>query len=154
MAKGKSKRAKRPVVVAVDARAVIEEHVGALRSFTSIDIANETKRRGTWVANRDVAAILKGIAPWLGGNGYAASRIRVTRAEDGSPVAATLYHPAWVSPDAYDAVAQRPVTPDEFRALHPVAAALPPPPQPQQPPSGGGTGGGKQLAFPSFKFVR
>ena len=38
---------------------VLLEFIDRKALFTSIDIANEVKRRGTWVPNRDVALYMR-----------------------------------------------------------------------------------------------
>jgi hypothetical protein len=82
--------------------------------FTSVDIANAVKQEGLWVRNRDVR-------DWLQDNfydksifdGYIISQILVCNASS----YASLYHPSSELPDRYLDRDQRPLTPDEVKAI-------------------------------------
>lgn len=96
--------------------AVVTEYIHAGRMFTSVDVSDEVKKRGTFVRNRDVAS-------WLRSNvtNYSRSTINVVRAEDGVSVNATLYHPYGDDPMQYHTTSQKPITPTDFASTHPSA---------------------------------
>ena len=92
----------------------VSEYVKEGKMFTSVDIANEVKKEGLWVRNRDVR-------DWLQENfsdkdlfvDYVISQIYVCK---GNSVA-SLYHPALMDPNTYMDRDQRPLTPDEVKTI-------------------------------------
>jgi hypothetical protein len=101
--------------------AVVQEYIGQGKMFTSVDIANEVKKRGTWVRTRQVRDYLHTNVLALSNYSYREEQITVVRSEDGQHVVATLYLPPNESASNYDATNQHAMTPDEFDALHGTA---------------------------------
>lgn len=100
---------------------VMREFMDRDALFTSVDIANEVKRRGTWVRNRDVAAYLRSHVLRVVGGDYIQTLIEVKLA-NGTEVPAYVYHPEGTNALEYRDIAQSAMTPDEFNALHPSQA--------------------------------
>jgi len=92
----------------------VTEFIKEDKMFTSVDIANAVKSEGLWVRNTEVR-------DWLQENfsnktlfgTYVISQISVC---NGSSMA-SLYHPALLNPSDYVDRDQRPLTPDEVRAI-------------------------------------
>jgi len=82
-----------------DIRPVVEKLTRAKKMFTSVDVANEVKKSGTWMRNREVAAELR--AMFQGGDpafdGYDKMAIPVR----GGSKSATLYLVEGDDPDSY-----------------------------------------------------
>lgn len=92
----------------------VTEFIKEDKMFTSVDIANAVKLEGLWVRNTEVR-------DWLQENfgnkalfgTYVISQISVC---NGSSMA-SLYHPALLNPSDYVDRNQRPLTPDEVKAI-------------------------------------
>jgi hypothetical protein len=92
----------------------VTEAIIANKMFTSVDIANAVKREGLWVRNHEVRN-------WLQDNfmnkslfqDYAISQISVCN----NSSFASLYHPALNDPNDYLDRDQRPLTPDDVKAI-------------------------------------
>ena len=111
--------------------AVVNEFVNQDKMFTSVDIANVVKERGTWIRNREVAAFLHQNVSLISNGSYTEVLIQVNRTEDGRLVPATLYLPVSADPSDYDATAQKVIGWDDFNQMHsgaavPVAALVAP----------------------------
>ena len=100
---------------------VMREFMDRNALFTSVDIANEVKRRGTWIRNRDVADYLRNHVLRVVGGDYIQTLIEVKLAT-GDKVPAYVYHPEGTDALEYRDIAQSAMTPDEFNALHPSRA--------------------------------
>ena len=98
--------------------AVMGEFMDHKALFTSIDIANEVKRRGTWVPNRDVALYMRQHELLAPGGDYLMTLTMVSL-RDGRPVEAYVYHPVGSPVTAYGEILQSAMSPQEFAALHP-----------------------------------
>ncbi|MCP4341347.1 MAG: hypothetical protein GY799_21315 [Desulfobulbaceae bacterium] len=92
-------------------KVAVIEATNAGRIFTSIDIANDVKRGGTWVRNRFVAEFLRSyIDPY-----YSNYRMDLINVEvDGDIVQAYCYRPKSTPTSDYDARDQTAVTWDEY----------------------------------------
>ena len=88
--------------------AKVKEFVAGVKSFTSIDIANEIKKGGHWVRNRDVAKWLREEFQYLW-DGYTKKIIDV---DDGYE--AILYYSHLIDPDEYVTTDLVAITFDEF----------------------------------------
>jgi hypothetical protein len=71
---------------------VLREFMDRKALFTSIDIANEVKRRGTWIPNRDVALYMRQHVPLASSGDYLMS-LTTCFLKDGRSVPAYVYHP-------------------------------------------------------------
>jgi len=111
---------------------VLREFMDRKALFTSIDIANEVKRRGTWIPNRDVALYMRQHAPLASGGDYLMT-LTTCFLKDGRSVPAYVYHPVGTFATEYREIAQSAMSPQEFAALHPSA------PNPLQPTVGTST---------------
>ena len=100
---------------------VLREFTGRKALFTSIDIANEVKRRGTWVPNRDVALYMRQHELLAPGGDYLMTLTTVSL-RDGRPVEAYVYHPVGSPVTAYGEILQSAMSPQEFAALHPAGS--------------------------------
>ena len=85
--------------------------------FTSVDIANSLKKRGTWIKNRDVASCLRKNVIALSeesrfATAYTMSVIDVTL-PNGSNTKATLYHMATDDPADYKKTDQKALSPND-----------------------------------------
>lgn len=92
----------------------VEKFVYREKSFTSMDISQEIKKKGIWVRNIDVAS-------WLRDNFskndiFADYSTTPTSVRNGSKVA-TQYHPTWADPDEYKETDQIPMTPDDVKSI-------------------------------------
>jgi hypothetical protein len=105
---------------------VLREFMDRKALFTSIDIANEVKRRGTWIPNRDVALYMRQAVPLASGGDYLMT-LTTCLLKDGRSVPAYVYHPVGTFATEYREIPQSAMSPQEFAALHPSA---PNPPQP------------------------
>jgi hypothetical protein len=110
--------------------AVMGEFMDRKALFTSIDIANEVKRRGTWVPNRDVALHMRQHARLASGGDYLMT-LTTCVLKDGRSAPAYVCHPAGTLVTEYQEILQPAISPQEFAALHP-SAPIPPPPQPNR----------------------
>jgi hypothetical protein len=108
---------------------VLREFMDRKALFTSIDIANEVKRRGTWIPNRDVALYMRRHAPLASGGDYLMT-LTTCFLKDGRSVQAYVYHPVGTFATEYREIAQSAMSPQEFAALHPSV------PNPLQPTVG------------------
>jgi len=99
---------------------VLREFMDRKALFTSIDIANEVKRRGTWIPNRDVALYMRQHAPLASGGDYLMT-LTTCFLKDGRSVPAYVYHPVGTFATEYREIAQSAMSPREFVALHPSA---------------------------------
>lgn len=100
------------------------------KSFTSVDVSNEIKKRGTYLTNSVVSQKIKTDLPSVSSKAntpYNTSKINVVCAENGKTVVATLYHPSSVSPDTYGNTSLKPMTPDEFASMHNKSVPAPTP---------------------------
>jgi len=92
----------------------VAEFIKEDKMFTSVDIANAVKAEGLWVRNSEVR-------DWLQENfkdkifleGYIISQIPVCNGKS----VASLYHPVLLNPNSYMDRDQRPLTPDEVKAI-------------------------------------
>jgi hypothetical protein len=97
---------------------VLREFMDRKALFTSIDIANEVKRRGTWIPNRDVALYMRQHAPLASGGDYLMT-LTTCFLKDGRSVPAYVYHPVGTFATEYREIAQSAMSPREFVALQP-----------------------------------
>src|SRR4051794_4027350 len=95
---------------------VLREFMDRKALFTSIDIANEVKRRGTWIPNRDVALYMRQYAPLASGGDYLMT-LTTCFLKDGRSVPAYVYHPVGTFATEYREIAQSAMSPQEFAAL-------------------------------------
>lgn len=92
----------------------VTEFIKMEKMFTSVDIANAIKNEGIWVRNSDVREWLhEGFDQKDIFGEYIISRITVC---NGSSFA-NLYHPKLLNPSMYLDRCQRPLTPDEVKAI-------------------------------------
>jgi hypothetical protein len=82
-----------------EVRAAVLEFAAAKKQFTSVDIANEVKKTGKWIRNREVAAELRNLFTTgdTAFDGYDSGRIPV----DSGSKTATLYLPCGSDPQDY-----------------------------------------------------
>ncbi len=92
-------------------------------SFTSVDIANEIKKMGVWIRNREISKELKNLFHSDMIN-YEMSDIKVKRSEDDVEVIAILYHHVNKNPTEYLNVEAKAVSPDNFFKSKPVKQKL------------------------------
>ena len=111
---------------------VLREFMDRKALFTSIDIANEVKRRGTWVPNRDVALYMRQHGLLASGGDYLMT-LTTCFLKDGRSVPTYVYHPVGTLATEYREIPQSAMSPQEFAALHPSA------PIPIQPTVGAST---------------
>jgi hypothetical protein len=105
--------------------AVMGEFMDRKALFTSIDIANEIKRRGTWIPNRDVALHMRQHARLAAGGDYIMT-LTTCQLKDGRSAQAYVCHPAGTLVTEYREILPLAMSPQEFAALHP-SAPIPPP---------------------------
>lgn len=92
---------------------VLDDLTSRNEVFTSVHVANEVKKAGTWIRNRDVASYIRMYFPYQYGGEYD-STIGV---EIGNGIRATVYHPIGTDPvDKVGVVSA--MTPDEFDKMH------------------------------------
>jgi hypothetical protein len=95
------------------------------KSFTSVDIANAIKQRGTFIKNRDVANFLRntavGMSLQYSLDPYVTSVINV-QLPNGSWVEASLYHPQGTAASDYKNIKQKALSPDEAKNDNPFSA--------------------------------
>ena len=106
---------------------VLREFTGRKALFTSIDIANEVKRRGTWVPNRDVALYMRQHELLAPGGDYLMT-LTTCLLKDGRSAPAYVCHPAGTLVTEYREILQPAMSPQEFAVLHPSAPVPTPPP--------------------------
>jgi hypothetical protein len=105
---------------------VLREFTDRKALFTSIDVANEVKRRGTWIPNRDVALYMRQHVLLASGGDYLMT-LTTCFLKGGRSVPAYVFHPVGTFATEYWEIAEAAMSPQEFAALHPLA---PNPPQP------------------------
>ena len=110
---------------------VLREFTGRKALFTSIDIANEVKRRGTWIPNRDVALHMRQHARLASGGDYLMT-LTTCVLKDGRSAQAYVCHPAGTLVTEYREILQPAMSPQEFAVLHPSAPIPPPSPPPNR----------------------
>lgn len=136
-----------------EVKAAVQEFTAAKKQFTSVDIANEVKKTGKWIRNRDVAAELRAL---IGGDsvfdGYDTCRIPV----DAGSKTATLYLPCGSDPQDYkdrDQKALGPTARPIFQHLQ-QSAPVAPAPQATRPAPAKSVGKGiKRVPRKSMKTI-
>lgn len=99
---------------------VLDELTDNKEIFTSVDVANEVKKAGTWIRNREVAAYLRKNFLYQYGDEYD----NAPQTDIGGGIRATVYHP--IGDDySYYISTEGAMTPSEFNNLHGVDSASP-----------------------------
>lgn len=94
-------------------KGVVQSFVKTEVSFTSVDIANEIKKMGIWIRNREVSQELKYLFN-TDMDDYQMTEIKVKRAEDEEDVTALLYHHSNKSHLDYLNTEAKPLNPSNF----------------------------------------
>lgn len=112
--------------------------VAAGTPFTSVDVTNRIKTSGKWVRVSEAAPVLAdNVGAWAGWE--------TTRLDIGGGIQANVFHAAGTDPSAY-LPGDKPMTPDEFAAMH--GKKRPATGKPKKAPSGKTGRDGMEFLFP------
>lgn len=102
-------------------KATIKEKMRSGDAFTSVDVANEIKRRGSWIRNRTVAQICReNVINFSNEMGMTYEATLVTVDTGSSMTQAYLYHDRDFDPTDYDSRDQKAISRDEFEDMHKI----------------------------------